>query len=129
MFKSIALFALLNAALVSSVALVPKSTAAAATAEVVNSANAINVVETCTQTNLRSCLQFTSTTLPVGCTSLDSAGQTNDVESVSTASGIQCTFFTGTLCNGNSQLINGTINDLAVVGFSNVANSFSCVSN
>ncbi|KAF9065664.1 hypothetical protein BDP27DRAFT_1450125 [Rhodocollybia butyracea] len=128
MVESIALFALLNAALVSSVVLVPKSVAAEGP-DIVNSPDAINIVLACSQTNLVSCRQFTGTTLPVGCTSLGLTGQTNDVESVATASGILCTFFTGTACTGSSQLINGTINDLAVVGFSNKANSFTCASN
>ncbi|KAF9055549.1 hypothetical protein BDP27DRAFT_1433659 [Rhodocollybia butyracea] len=127
MFKSIALFALLNAALVSSVALVPKSITAEVP-DIVNSPDAINVILTCTQTNLTTCRQFTSTILPTGCGILSSTGQAN-VQSVSTAPGIQCTLFTGTACNGTSQLVNGTINDLAVVGFSNTANSFNCASN
>ncbi|KAF9065671.1 hypothetical protein BDP27DRAFT_1366261 [Rhodocollybia butyracea] len=93
MFKSIALFALLNAALVSSVALVPKSITAEVP-DIVNSPDAINVILTCTQTNLTTCRQFTSTVLPTaGCGILSSTGQAN-VQSVSTAPGIQCTLFT-----------------------------------
>ncbi|KAE9386647.1 hypothetical protein BT96DRAFT_514552 [Gymnopus androsaceus JB14] len=131
MFKFITLFALMNAALVSSSAVI-RSPAAAAVANVgpvSDSANAITALTTCTQVNLKTCLVWSATTLPVGCTNLAANGQANDVKSVVTGSGVECTLFTSTTCTGSSQLINGTINDLSVVGFSNKANSFSCQSN
>ncbi|KAJ3905249.1 hypothetical protein F5879DRAFT_988473 [Lentinula edodes] len=130
MYKFVALFALLNATLVSSVALTPRAPAAAVAHKGLFSdvANAILVFTTCNEVNLQNCLTWTSTTLPVGCTSLIANGQGDLVESVATPSGIECTLFTGEACTGTSQLINGTIDDLSVVGFSKIANSFTCQS-
>ncbi|KAJ3999914.1 hypothetical protein F5050DRAFT_1734799 [Lentinula boryana] len=130
MFKFVALFALLNAALVSSVALTPRAPAAVAHKGLSSDiADAILVFTTCNNVNLSNCLTWTATTLPVGCTSLVANGQGDLVKSVASPSGIECTLFTGEACTGSSQLVNGTINDLSVVGFSDVANSFTCQSN
>ncbi|KAJ3747827.1 hypothetical protein DFH05DRAFT_1481672 [Lentinula detonsa] len=130
MFKFVALFALLNAALVSSVALTPRAPPAVAHKGLVSDiADAILVFTTCNEVNLQNCLTWTSTTLPVGCSSLIAAGQGDLVESVATPSGVECTLFTGEACTGSSQLVDGTLDDLSVVGFSKVANSFTCQSN
>ncbi|KAJ4468725.1 hypothetical protein J3R30DRAFT_3553591 [Lentinula aciculospora] len=130
MFKFVALFALLNAVLVSSIALTPRAPAAVAHKGIFSDvADAILVFTTCNQVNLVNCLTWTSTTLPVGCTSLIANGQGDLVESAATPSGIECTLFTGEACSGSAQLINGTVDDLSVVGFSKIANSFTCQSN
>ncbi|KIK70077.1 hypothetical protein GYMLUDRAFT_34538 [Collybiopsis luxurians FD-317 M1] len=135
MFKSLlALFALiLNATLVSSFAVsTPRDAPAPAVAHkgpVPDLANAILVFTTCNQVNLGNCLTWTATTLPVGCTSLIANGQGDLVESCATPAGIECTLFTGEACTGSQQLINGTVNDLSTVGFSKIANSFTCQSN
>ncbi|KIK69438.1 hypothetical protein GYMLUDRAFT_237231 [Collybiopsis luxurians FD-317 M1] len=81
---------------------------------------------TCASTNYANCFAWTAETLPLPCTSLATAGQAGAVESVASPSGIECTLFTGTACTGTSQLINGALNDLSIIGFSRVANSFSC---
>ncbi|KAJ3832776.1 hypothetical protein F5878DRAFT_634239 [Lentinula raphanica] len=95
MFKSVALFALLNAAWVSSVALTPRAPAAVAhNGPVTDVADAILVFTTCNEVNLVNCLTWTSTTLPVGCTSLIANGQGDLVKSAATPSGIECTLFT-----------------------------------
>lgn len=96
MFKFITLFALVNAALVSSSALV-RSPAAAAVANVgpvSDSADAITVFTTCVDVNLDNCLVWSATTLPVGCTDLAANGQADNVNSAETASGVACTLFT-----------------------------------
>ncbi|KAF5389982.1 hypothetical protein D9757_003746 [Collybiopsis confluens] len=92
-------------------------------------ANVILVFTTCNNVNLGNCLTWTSTTLPVGCTNLAANGQANLVQSAATPAGIECTLFTSQTCTGTSQLVNGTINDLSVVGFSKIANSFNCQAN
>ncbi|KAJ7695364.1 hypothetical protein B0H17DRAFT_1131421 [Mycena rosella] len=128
-FQTLALFALVNAAFASSIARAP---AAAAVAQAESAAGlspeAITVLETCVNENLSNCLIWTATTLPVGCTSLAANGQASDVSSVSSSTGIECTFFTSTTCTGSSQIINGTIDTLTVVAFDNLANSFTCQS-
>ncbi|KAJ3782414.1 hypothetical protein GGU10DRAFT_363890 [Lentinula aff. detonsa] len=129
MFKSIALFALLNAALVSSIALTPRAPAIAHNGLSSDAADAILVFTTCNRVNLQNCVTWTATTLPVGCTSLIPYGQGNAVQSATTPSGIACTLYNGQSCNGLSQLINGTVNDLSTVGFSRLANSYNCRSN
>ncbi|KAE9407142.1 hypothetical protein BT96DRAFT_914752 [Gymnopus androsaceus JB14] len=130
MFKFITLFALVNAALVSSSAVIrsPAAAAVASVGPVSDSANAITAFTTCVDVNLEDCLVWSATTLPVGCTNLAANGQANAVKSVVTGSGIECTLFTSTTCTGTSQLVDGTIDNLAVVGFSDVANSFTCQS-
>ncbi|KAJ7504950.1 hypothetical protein B0H11DRAFT_1905025 [Mycena galericulata] len=129
MFKTLALFALVNAAFASSVARAPAAAAVAQAAGVHPSPDAITVLETCVNNNLADCLVWSATTLPVGCTNLAANGQANDVSSVTSSTGILCTLFTSTTCTGSSQKVNGTINALSVVAFDNVANSFTCVSN
>ncbi|KAF7333413.1 hypothetical protein MVEN_02357100 [Mycena venus] len=129
MFKSLALFALLNAVFAS--ASVARAPAAPATASVPGKgpvADAgITVLETCVNTNLNNCLIWTVASLPVGCTNLAANGQANSVSSVQTGGGAGCTLFSSTTCTGASQFVVGTLNDLGVVGFDNKANSFSCV--
>jgi len=129
MSKFAALFALLNAALVSSSVLTRSAAAVASKGLVSDSADAITVLTTCTEQNLDNCLVWSGTTLPVGCTSTAASGQASDINSVETASGILCTLFASTTCTGASQIINGTLDNLAVVGYANTANSFTCVSN
>ncbi|KAF8879910.1 hypothetical protein CPB85DRAFT_1341384 [Mucidula mucida] len=91
--------------------------------------NAISIVETCNDANLAgACNAWSSTVLPSGCGDLAGAGQDNTVTSVATSAGIQCTLFDGAGCTGRSQLVVGTVNNLATVGFDNVASSFSCAS-
>jgi len=120
---------LLNAALVSSSVLTRSDAAVASKGPVSDSADAITVLTTCTEHNLVDCLVFTSTTLPVGCTNTAAAGQASDIVSVETAPGILCTLFASTTCTGASQIIDGTLDNLAVVGYSDITNSFTCVSN
>ncbi|KAF9071846.1 hypothetical protein BDP27DRAFT_1321475 [Rhodocollybia butyracea] len=136
MFRSLALFALLNAAWVSSIALVPRSNAAVAhvaipgETDIVNSPDAITVLVTCTGNNLSgSCVTWTSQTLPVTCTSVVSAGQGDLINSAQSSSGIECTLFSGEDCDDTSVLINGTVDNLSTVNFANEASTFSCVSN
>ncbi|KAJ3747826.1 hypothetical protein DFH05DRAFT_855625 [Lentinula detonsa] len=129
MFKSIALFALLNAALVSSIALTPGAPAVALNGLSSDAADAILILTTCIGVNLQNCLPWKATTLPAGCGSLVAYGQGGSVQSAATPSGIACTLYNGQSCNGLSQLINGTVNDLSTVGFSRLANSFNCRSN
>ncbi|KAJ6464673.1 hypothetical protein C8R47DRAFT_1156151 [Mycena vitilis] len=135
MFNALALFALVNAAFVSSSAVRAPAAAAVATASngpaanVSPIANAIVVFTTCVDEKLSNCLIWSATTLPVGCTNLAANGQASDVSSVTSASGVDCTLFTSTTCSGSSQFINGTLNALTVVGFDNKANSFTCESN
>ncbi|KAJ7752894.1 hypothetical protein B0H16DRAFT_1459616 [Mycena metata] len=135
--KSLALFALLNAALVSSSSVL-RAPAAPAVASHSNGPiantlppqpDAIVVFTTCVNVNLANCLIWSATTLPVGCTNLAANGQASSVSSVQTAAGVECTLFTSTTCTGQSQNINGTLNALSVVAYDNLANSFSCVSN
>ncbi|KAE9398052.1 hypothetical protein BT96DRAFT_1020389 [Gymnopus androsaceus JB14] len=131
MVKFIALFALLNAALVSSTVLTRSAAVAAVASKgpVSDSANAITVLTTCNNVNLADCLVWSATTLPVGCTNTAAAGQANDINSVESSTGILCTLFSSTTCTGTSQIINGTVNNLVVVGFANKTNSFECQSN
>ncbi|KAF7377733.1 hypothetical protein MSAN_00196300 [Mycena sanguinolenta] len=131
MFKSLALFALLNAVFVSSTTIqrAPAAAAVASAANVSPAPDAVQVLETCINANINNCLIWSATTLPVGCTNLAANGQASDVSSVSTSAGVECTLFTSTTCTGSSQIINGTINDLSVVAFNDVANSFTCQSN
>ncbi|KAF7333395.1 hypothetical protein MVEN_02355200 [Mycena venus] len=130
MFKSLALFALLNAVLAS--ASVARAPAAPATASVPGKGPVADAgftaMETCVNTNLKNCLIWTVPALPVGCTNLAANGQANSVSSVQTAAGVGCTLFTSKTCTGSSQFITGTLNDLSVVGFDNKANSFTCAS-
>ncbi|KAJ7239971.1 hypothetical protein B0H12DRAFT_1135434, partial [Mycena haematopus] len=71
MFKSLALFALLNAVFVSSSSIrAPAAAAVASKASVGPTPLAITVFETCINTNLNDCLIWSATTLPVGCTNL-----------------------------------------------------------
>ncbi|KAJ7629055.1 hypothetical protein FB45DRAFT_919896 [Roridomyces roridus] len=126
LFRPIALFALAASASASIIA----RAAAPAVAHTPGSLStlAIQVLETCVDTNLNNCLIWSATTLPVGCTNIAAAGQASDVSSVSTVAGVVCTLFSSTTCTGTSQIINGTLNALAVVGYDNTANSFTCVS-
>ncbi|KAK7052384.1 hypothetical protein R3P38DRAFT_2860027 [Favolaschia claudopus] len=135
MFNVVALFALVNAALVSSTAIradAAPAVAHKATGPIANAispiANAIVVFQTCVDENLKNCLIWSATTLPVGCSNTASSGQANSISSVQTAAGVGCTLFTSTTCSGQSQFINGTLNALTVVGFDNKANSFTCAS-
>ncbi|KAJ7187379.1 hypothetical protein C8R46DRAFT_1342485 [Mycena filopes] len=130
--KSLALFALLNAALVSSSSVLPAPAVATASNGPVAASihpDAIVAFTTCINENLKNCLIWSATTLPVGCTNLAANGQASDVSSVTSAAGVDCTLFTSTTCTGKSQFINGTLNALTVVGFNDIANSFTCASN
>ncbi|KAJ7254706.1 hypothetical protein B0H12DRAFT_1114921 [Mycena haematopus] len=130
MFKSLALFALLNAVLVSSSSIrAPAAAAVASKATAGPTPLAITVFETCINTNLNDCLIWSATTLPVGCTNLAANGQASDVSSVVSSAGVECILFTYVTCTGSSQIINGTLDALSVVGFDNRANSFTCQSN
>ncbi|KAJ7853496.1 hypothetical protein B0H14DRAFT_3450178 [Mycena olivaceomarginata] len=115
MFKSLALFALLGAASAFTVR-APVGPAAAAVAHQASIGpipDAITVLQTCVNVNLNNCLIWTA----------------SDVSSVTSGLGIACTLFTSTTCTGASQIINGTLNDLNVVGYNDKANSFTCASN
>ncbi|KAF8201039.1 hypothetical protein K438DRAFT_1821263 [Mycena galopus ATCC 62051] len=132
MFGSVALFALLNAVFVASSTIRAPAAAAVASkasASISPSPDAITVFETCVDINIKTnCLIWSATTLPVGCTSLAANGQASDVSSVISQPGVECILFTSTTCTGSSQIVNGTINDLNVVGFNDLANSFTCES-
>ncbi|KAJ7916490.1 hypothetical protein B0H13DRAFT_1997405 [Mycena leptocephala] len=136
MSKALALFVLLNAVFASSSLIRAPAAPATAVASKGPSANivgpvpdAVQVFTTCINNNLNNCLIWSATTLPVGCTNLAANGQANDVSSVSTVAGVDCTLFTSTTCTGSSQFINGTLNALTVVGFNDKANSFTCEAN
>ncbi|KAF8188934.1 hypothetical protein K438DRAFT_1936235 [Mycena galopus ATCC 62051] len=129
MFKSLTLFAFLNVVFVSSSTIRSPAAAAVASkagADIGPSPDAVTVFETCINVNIDDCLIWSATTLPVGCTNLAANGQTSDVSSVISSAGVACTLFTSTTCTGTSQIINGTVNDLSVVGYNDIANSFSC---
>ncbi|KAJ7922233.1 hypothetical protein B0H13DRAFT_2317672 [Mycena leptocephala] len=133
MSKALALFVLLNAVFASSSLIRAPAAPAIATASDGPSANivgpvpdAVKVFTTCINNNLGNCLIWSATTLPVGCTDLSANGQAKDVSSVSSVAGVDCTLFASKTCTGKSQFINGTINALTVVGFKDVANSFTC---
>ncbi|KAJ7457214.1 hypothetical protein B0H11DRAFT_2063385 [Mycena galericulata] len=129
MFKTLALFALVNAAFASTIARAPAAAAVAHASAAALSPDVIQVLETCVNNNINDCLIWSASTLPVGCTNLAANGQASDVSSVSSSTGVECTLFTSTTCTGASQNINGTVNALSVVAFDNVANSFTCESN
>ncbi|KIK69436.1 hypothetical protein GYMLUDRAFT_255924 [Collybiopsis luxurians FD-317 M1] len=93
---------------------------------ILNSASALLVLSVCDEVNLENCLDIVENSLPVACTSLAALGQSSRVESVVTPQGVACTLFTGTACTGSSQFVNGAIDNLSVVGFTGVANSFTC---
>ncbi|KIK69437.1 hypothetical protein GYMLUDRAFT_648101 [Collybiopsis luxurians FD-317 M1] len=121
MFKSVfALFALvLHAAFVLSYP--------AATPVVVHKRQEdLFVFSTCNEVNFDSCFDWVAPSLPLACTNLASSGQTKLVKSCVTGNGIECTLFTNTDCTGGSQLIVGPLDDLNLVGFSDLAESFSC---
>ncbi|KAF8873295.1 hypothetical protein CPB85DRAFT_1348628 [Mucidula mucida] len=92
--------------------------------------NAISIVETCNDANLAgACNAWSSTVLPSGCGDLAGAGQDNTVTSVPLPpTGVLNVHLSGAGCTGRSQLVVGTVNNLATVGFDNVASSFSCAS-
>ncbi|KAF9066639.1 hypothetical protein BDP27DRAFT_1365513 [Rhodocollybia butyracea] len=123
MFKSLALFALLNAACQVSFAKPTGTTAAAAP-----------IFSTCTgfiEENPDTCAVW-SNNLPTGCvsfTDISTEDLASNVKSVATSAGVSCTLFTGDECTANQLVIapSTTIANLAVDNFSNLANSFSCV--
>ncbi|KIK64591.1 hypothetical protein GYMLUDRAFT_240567 [Collybiopsis luxurians FD-317 M1] len=86
------------------------------------------VLDACTEINLGDCFGWTSITLPTACISFATESQGGRVKSAQTPEGLECTLFTGTACNGSSLVVDGTFEDLSLVGFSNVANSFNCKS-
>ncbi|KIK64585.1 hypothetical protein GYMLUDRAFT_397979 [Collybiopsis luxurians FD-317 M1] len=89
---------------------------------------AVGVLIACTNINLGDCFDWTSNILPTACISLATESQGDRVKSARTPDGLECTLFTGTACNGSSLVVDGTFEDLSLVGFSNVANSFNCIS-
>ncbi|KAF9001372.1 hypothetical protein BDZ89DRAFT_1121482 [Hymenopellis radicata] len=89
----------------------------------------ITIFRTCNDPNLTGlCNTWFSPILPSGCGDLAGANQQDSVSSASTFAGIQCTLFQDSGCSGRTQLVVGTINNLATVGFDNTASSFNCQS-
>ncbi|KAJ6580013.1 hypothetical protein DFH09DRAFT_1360647 [Mycena vulgaris] len=96
-----------------------------------DAANDIFIMESCNDLNLGGiCFDWSSTILPTGCGDFrnTSPSQDDQLTSVSSAPGLQCTLFADPGCTGRSQLVVGTINDLRTVGFDDTATSFFCAS-
>ncbi|KAJ7182365.1 hypothetical protein C8R43DRAFT_1116008 [Mycena crocata] len=93
--------------------------------------NAIFIMQSCNDLNLTGiCSDWSSTVLPTGCGDFRNTSPSTDdqLTSVRSAAGIQCTLFADPGCTGRSQLVVGTINDLRTVGFDDTATSFFCSS-